>query len=94
MAKQMNTKERADMIRAMERIARAVNDEYVFNSWLMSGVADGDIDGTETDEDLDIYYEEDSDFADLMHTFLRVMKGAYDSGGLYVDGVVSKEQRY
>ena len=86
----MDTKERCDLVRAMEKLARAVNDELVFEEWLISGVADGDIeDGTE-DEELDYYVNDDAVFADLMDTFLHVMKGAYKSGGLYVDGVVSK----
>jgi hypothetical protein len=36
-------KERVELVRAMELIARAVNDEDVFMTWLISGVADGDI---------------------------------------------------
>ena len=80
---------RAKMVRAMETVARAVNDEDVFESWLMYGVADGDINGSETDEDLEFYCE-DENFADLMERFLDLMKDAKESGGLYKDGVVSK----
>ena len=80
---------RAKMVRAMETVARAVNDESVFESWLMCGVADGDINGSETDEDLEFYCE-DKNFADLMENFLDLMKAAKKSGGLYKDGVVSK----
>lgn len=80
---------RAKMVRAMEFIARQVNDEEVFESWLMYGVADGDIDGEETDEDLS-YYCEDKNFADLMEQFLDLMKIAKKSGGLYCDRVISK----
>ena len=40
----MNKVERAKMIVAMEFIARQINDEDVFDRWLMCGVADGDID--------------------------------------------------
>ena len=85
----MNEKVRCEMVRAMETVARAVNDEEVFEGWLMCGVADGDIDDTTTDEELE-YYIEDKHFAELMDTFLRVMSRAEKSGGLYVDGVVSK----
>ena len=83
------------MVKAMEFIARSVNDEGVFEGWLVSGVADGDIqygDLTVNDgdaEDLEIYLG-DEEFADLMNTFLRVMKNAKRSGGLYCDDVVSK----
>lgn len=37
------------------------------------------------------YYMEDGPFADLMDTFLRCMAHARRDGGLYCDGVVSKE---
>ena len=80
---------RAKMVRAMEFIARQLNDEEVFESWLMYGVADGDIDGKETDEDLS-YYCEDKNFADLMERFLDLMKNAKKSGGLYYDRVISR----
>lgn len=85
----MKIKERIEVIRAMETLARAVNDEMVFEKWLICGVADGDIDETTTDEELE-YYAEDEAFAELMETFLKVMSMAKKSGGLYVDGVVSK----
>ena len=86
----MNKKERCDAVRAMELLARAVNNENFFEEWLISGVADGDIDGNTKDEDLDYYVEDDTVFADLMDTFLHVMKNAQKDGGLYVDDVVSK----
>ena len=82
-------KERVELVRAMELIARAVNDEDVFMTWLISGVADGDINESTTDEELD-YYTEDENFADLMDTFLYLMSKAKKSGGLYADGIVSK----
>ena len=39
----MNTKERVKMVKAMEYIARQLNDESIFMGWLSIGVADGDI---------------------------------------------------
>ena len=39
----MNRLERAKMVKAMEFIARQINDENVFEGWLMEGVADEDI---------------------------------------------------
>lgn len=86
----MKKKLRTDVVRAMETLARSVNDEMVFEGWLMCGVADGDINATTEDEELE-YYIEDETFAELMGTFLRVMARAKKSGGLYVDGVVSKD---
>ena len=85
----MNLSARAKVVRAMETIARCVNDEDVFYRWLLCGVADGDIDNDTTDEDLK-YYCEDKTFADLMERFLDLMTAAKRSGGLYEDRVVSK----
>lgn len=80
---------RAKMLRAMDFIARTVNNEDLFEPWLMYGIADGDIDGTEIDEDLD-YYCEDTNFADVMERFLDLMTAAKEDGGLYCDGTVSR----
>ena len=84
--------ERTKMVKAMEYIARQINDEEVFEGWLMCGVADGDItygdlDGGEVDE----YYIEDDHFRGLMDEFLILMGRARRSGGLYCGGIVSKE---
>ena len=84
----MNLSARAKVVRAMETIARCVNDEDVFYRWLLCGVADGDIDNDTTDEDLE-YYCEDKTFADLMERFLDLMTAAKRSGGLYEDRIVS-----
>lgn len=86
----MNRAERIKMVKSMEFIARQINDEMVFDGWLMSGVADGDIeygDLNADDEFFDDYYIEDSNFRELMGCFLRRMAKAYKSGGLYCDGV-------
>lgn len=94
----MNKVERIKMVKAMEFIARQINDEEAFEPWLSLGVADGDIDYGELEvkvddgEMLDCYFVEDVNFADLMDTFLYCMRKAYRSGGLYCDGVVSKEE--
>lgn len=85
----MNLSARAKLVRAMETIARCVNDEDIFYRWLLCGVADGDIDNDTTDEDLE-YYCEDKTFADLMERFLDLMTAAKRSGGLYEDRIVSK----
>ena len=85
----MNLSRRAKVVRAMETIARCVNDEEVFYPWLLCGIADGDIDDDTTDEDLE-YYCEDKTFADLMERFLDLMNAAKKSGGLYEDKIVSK----
>lgn len=88
----MDKIERLKMVKAMEYIARQVNDEDVFESWLMCGVADGDIEYGDLSvshndaENLECYIEDDS-FADLMGCFNRLMARAYKSGGLYCDKV-------
>lgn len=82
---------RVEMVRAMELIARAVNDESVFMMWLNCGVADGDIKPDTADDELE-WYTEDERFADLMDTFLELMSRAKESGGLYADGIISKAE--
>lgn len=88
--KMMN--DRKKMVMAMEYIARQVNDEEVFEYWLMDGVADGDIrygdfDIANTEE----YYTEDETFRDLMDCFLRLMARAKKSGGLYCGDITTME---
>ena len=89
MEKVMNKTERFEMLKAMELIARSINNEDVFEQWLICGIADGDIDENTTLEELE-YYMDDETYADIMDTFLFVMKRAYKDGGLYSDRVVSK----
>lgn len=80
---------RVALVRAMDLIARHVNNESAMDGWLMCGVADGDITPDTKDEDLDYYVESDRTFSELMGCFMRTMKRAED-GGLYCDGVGSK----
>lgn len=77
----MDKAERIKAVRAMEFLARQINDEDVFERWLMYGVADGDT-------NLE-YYTNDETFSELMTTFLQCMSNAKKSGGLYCDGVLS-----
>lgn len=92
----MNRTELTRLIKAMEFVARQINDEGVFERWLMLGIADGDIRygdlivDSESEEELE-YYTEDDNFAEMMSEFLRVMVGAYRSGGLYCNGVCSED---
>ena len=83
--------DRQKMIVAMEYIARHINDENVFEGWLMCGVPDGDIEPGNLDPTQ--VYEEDymitDGFKDIMTCFLRRMTSAYKNGGLYCGGVVS-----
>lgn len=86
----MNKAERCKAVRAVDFLARSMNNEDIlYGKWLMGGVADGDITDETTDEDLE-WYIEDMNFSELMACFLRCMKAANEDGGLYIDGVVSK----
>lgn len=91
-----NNLERAKVVRSMETLARCINDEDILFGWLMGGVADGDITDETTDEEIiEAGYCEDETFEDLMKCFLRKMKAAGKSGGLYCDGICGKiEKRY
>lgn len=95
MAKQMTDfqkTERQKMILAMEYICRQINDEDVFEGWLMCGVPDGDIDYGEWDiSKVDESYIEDDSFRDFMDCFLRRMYGARKSGGLFCGGIATNE---
>lgn len=80
------TQDRAELVKAMETVARAINDEEIFMSWLMCGVADGDINSSTTLEEIvDMGYTENDTIIGLMDCFLRCMKRANKSGGLFCD---------
>ena len=84
--------DRKRMVKDMEFIARQVNDEGVLEGWLMCGVADEDIPYADLDPSTmndDDWYIQDDNFKDVMDCFLRTMKRASLSGGLYCGGVVS-----
>jgi len=84
-------KDRVQLVRAMETLARAVNNESVFMNWLSMGVADGDIKQDTTDDELE-WYTEDDNLSELMDTFLDLMSDAKENGGLYCDGIVNKSE--
>lgn len=91
----MTDKERRDrkkMVACMEFIARQLNDEEILVvNWLSCGVADGDIEyGNLDEEDVEEYYIQQGNFQDLMETFLDCMAQAKRSGGLYCGGVVTR----
>lgn len=87
--------ERARAIQAMDILATSVSNENYLDPWLMSGVADGDIDWNLPEEErlqfiVDAGYTEDSEFARITGVFLRVMKLAEEDGGLYIGGIVGQ----
>ena len=85
--------ERAKMVVCMEYIARQINNEDVLDTWLMCGVADEDIEYGNFDiSKIDDYYIDDTNFKNLMSTFLICMENAFKDGGLYCGGVVSRDK--
>lgn len=89
---------------------RSLNDEtLITDTWIISGVADGDIDYKKLREileekideisDFDTYIE-NSEFADLMDTFLYLILAAFDKfvspkkreATLYCDYVASSDR--
>ena len=87
----MNAELRKKAVLAMELLATSVNDESAMDGWLMCGVPDGDIPfGSLNVDDVDDYFIDDEHFAELMGCFMRTMKRA-QSGGLFVDTIVSKD---
>lgn len=87
----MDKKERITAVRAMDFLARSVNNEELLIPWFMEGVADGDIDEDTTDEELEDYVNDDIYFSELMELFLKVMSAAHEDGGLYIDKIVSND---
>ena len=87
----MKIKERKQTVLAMENLVRSVSNEEYIESWLMCGVPDGDLNKDSTWEDVDDYFIEDDNFAELMQLFLKIMSRANKDGGLYIDSVSSKE---
>ena len=90
----MNAAERIKMVKAMEYIARQVNDEqFFYDIWLTYGVADEDIvygDLSVSEDDINLeYYIKDKPFAELMKDFLWLMRCASENG-LVCDGIVSE----
>ena len=75
----------------MEFMARQINDEDVFYSWLMCGVPDGDIqygnfDLDQIAEDDEVMLD-DEGFYGIANCFLARMKAAHISGGLWCGNV-------
>ena len=84
---------RAKAILAMEYLARQMNNEDIFERWLMGGVADGDIPyGSFDIENVDSYYIKPENFKDIACCFMRMMITSYGNGGLYCGSVVADKE--
>lgn len=84
----MNKNFRKKVVAAMDLLARQINNDMVFDRWLMCGVPDGELktcEYQEVSEDL----IDDKTYAELMYEFLEVMSRA-KKDGLYSDGIKSK----
>lgn len=90
----INFKERVSVIRAMDTIIRSLNDERDILWWLDSGVPDGEINEETTDEELYWLVDDDESFADIMSTFVKIMRRQPVNGAMWVDNVLSKEEKY
>ena len=90
----INSKERVSVIRAMDTIIRGLNDERDILWWLDSGVPDGEINEETTDEELYWLVDNDESFADIMSTFIKIMRRQPVNGAMWVDNVLSKEEKY
>lgn len=88
----INLKERVSVIRAMDTIVRSLNDERDILWWLDSGVPDGEINEETTDEELYWLVDDDESFADIMSTFVKIMRRQPVNGAMWVDNVLSKEE--
>jgi hypothetical protein len=90
----INLKERVSVIRAMDTIVRSLNDERDILWWLDSGVPDGEINEETTDEELSWLVDDDDSFADIMSTFIKIMRRQPVNSAMWVDNVLSKEEKY
>ena len=89
----INLKERVSVIRAMDTIVRSLNDEEYVAWWLEDGVPDGEIDEGTADEELYWLVDDDESFADIMSTFIKIMRRQPVNGAMWVDNVLSKEEK-
>ena len=90
----INLKERVSVIKAMDTIVRSLNDEEYVAWWLEDGVPDGEIDEGTADEELYWLVDDDESFADIMSTFIKIMRRQPVNGAMWVDNVLSKEEKY
>ena len=90
----INLKERVSVIRAMDTIVHSLNDEEYIAWWLEDGVPDGEIDEKTADEELYWLVDDDESFADIMSTFIKIMRRQSVNGAMWVDNVLSKEEKY
>lgn len=72
---------RKERILQMDRIMRKINNENIFATWLVAGVAAGDLDDDSKWEDVDDYYIEDVTYSFITGLFLKLTLSAIKHGG-------------
>lgn len=84
---------RIRVLRAMDTIAKCLNNENSYAWWAYVGIPDGAVNETTKDEDLEWLCDDDT-FSELLLNFCRLfgMSKTMASGFLYCDGVVSAER--
>lgn len=89
----INLKERVSVIRAMDTIVRSLNDGRDVLWWFEYGVPDGEINEETTDDELLWLADDDKLFADIMSTFVKIMKRQPINGAMWVDNVLSQNKK-
>jgi hypothetical protein len=89
----INSKERVSVIRAMDTIVRSLNDGRDVLWWFEYGVPDGEINEETTDDELLWLVDDDKLFADIMSTFIKIMKRQPINGAMWVDNVLSQNKK-
>ena len=88
----MTDKEKARIgkeIRAMDTLARCINDEEIFEVWLMLGVADGDCEYYDDIGLYEEYYEDNEEnFKELVELFRNLIRDSAEDG-LYIGDIVA-----
>ena len=88
----MTDKEKARIgkeIRAMDTLARCINDEEIFEIWLMLGVSDGDCEYYDDIGLYEQYYEDNEEnFKELVELFRNLIKDS-EEDGLYIGEIVA-----
>lgn len=88
--KGQNIFDRVKAVRAMDFLARSLNNVDHLERWLMYGVADGD--QTLTDKEIADTYCDDATFTALSDEFTYLMRIARNNGGLFIDGLCVGER--
>lgn len=87
-----NKKERIQAIRAMDFLARSINNENILEAWLANGIPDGEITDDTKDEELEWLIDDES-LDEITEKFCACMARAKFNGGLFIDGVTVGESR-